>query len=63
MVEHRSALLCAIVRRDKFHHEIRMIPLRFVRVYSSFAPKTNVDLSEDLSEFFILVYRVICNYK
>lgn len=59
MVERRSAMLCAIVHRDKFHHEIRMIPLRFVRVYSSFAPKTNIDLSEDLSEFFILVYRVI----
>lgn len=58
MVERRSALLCAIVRRDKFHHEIRMIPLRFVRVYSSFAPKSTVDL-EDLLEFFILVYRVI----
>lgn len=59
MVERRSAMLCAIVRRDKFHHEIRMIPLRFVRVYSSFATKTNVDLSEDLSEFFILLHRVI----
>lgn len=58
MVERRSALLCAIVRRDKFHHEIRMIPLRFVRVYSSFVPKSTVDL-EDLLEFFILVYRVI----
>lgn len=58
MVERRSALLCAIVRRDKFHHEIRMIPLRFVRVYFSFAPKSTVDL-EDLLEFFILVYRVI----